>query len=353
MVVSCVALSIRAIAAAGVEDELLEVVDVGEAAFVGAECRGTVGITPDVSDVARQRVLAADAELAERRAFKANPGVAIEQYAWRIHVAAGQLELTFHARQQVETVFGKDLLGHVDAPAVAAEPRRVEANRRTSGFIDIGYVAQRRLDDSVEQHVGVLGLDDVHGLAGLETLPGTGFGRDRPGRRRRRFRPRLLLLLDLLEPVVHCLDLGLLLFHIRQSLVQRPDLGLQIAEVVRFRGHRRKSSHRGYGGPDQRKASNRAKPHFVVIQPGSAGQPVLAQLRRRVHVAPQGDYLRGGKLAATAVKTLSSSAKRRTPLRQIFTVASSSHESGRTRVRMCTIGFGLSETPVAIRASEA
>ena len=224
LVVTGVALTARAVAAAGVENELLEVVDVGESSLIRGEFGIAVGIAPDICDVTRQRVLPSDRKLAEHRALETDPGVAIEENAGRVHISARQLEFALHAGNQIEVVFREELLLDEDAPSVAAEPGRVQSDRRASLGIHIGGVAKRRLDDAVKQNIGIRGFDDVDGPAGDETIPRSRFSDDRTGRRYCGI--GVLLPLHLLQLVVKRLHLAPLLFHFGQALVHGPDLGL-------------------------------------------------------------------------------------------------------------------------------
>src|ERR1700730_12569724 len=160
LVVTGVTLTARAIAAAGIEYQLLEVVDVAESPLIRGEPGIAVGIAPDIGDVAGQRVLPSDRELAEQRALESDPGVAIEENAGRVHVSAGQLEFALHAGNQIDAVFGEKPLLDENAPSIATEPGRIQSDRRAPLGIDIRRIAERWLDDAVQQNVGARSLDD-------------------------------------------------------------------------------------------------------------------------------------------------------------------------------------------------
>ncbi|ABA50188.1 hypothetical protein BURPS1710b_0258 [Burkholderia pseudomallei 1710b] len=104
-----------------VEDHLLEVVRVRPAAFLGRELRRAVRVAVDRRRVARDRVLEARGELAERVVFDADPRIAVEDLARVLHVAVGYRVFAFEPEDHLRAA--ADVLRALQPPAAAAEPR--------------------------------------------------------------------------------------------------------------------------------------------------------------------------------------------------------------------------------------
>src|SRR5439155_145419 len=113
----------RAGDAAGVEDELLEVVGIRPATLVEPDSRTAVWVAPVLGEVASERVLTAEGQLAELLSLETDPGVAVEEHVGSVHLASGERVLAFEPEEDspIRLYATHDVLAP-DAPAVAAEP---------------------------------------------------------------------------------------------------------------------------------------------------------------------------------------------------------------------------------------
>src|SRR3984893_15101861 len=144
-----VALTVGARTATCIEDQLLEVVVVRPAAFVQGDVGGAIGVAPVLCEIARERVLPADSQLAVSLALKTDPGVAVEQHAPGIHVPCRQLILAFKFEDELRTAFLIEHGAAFQPPAVAAKPRDLHSDRRFPIFGLIGLVGERSLQKTI------------------------------------------------------------------------------------------------------------------------------------------------------------------------------------------------------------
>ena len=154
---------------AGIEDDLLEIVDVGKAAFLQAHILRAVGVAPGLGEIARQRVLAAEGDFAKCRRIEADPGIAVEDGVAGIKFPGGEFELILQFRNDFQTrqpdggAKGQHMVG-IDAPAIAGEPGGLEADGDGTFAVLVVRIAECGLDQAVEMHgcgLVVIGHDGV------------------------------------------------------------------------------------------------------------------------------------------------------------------------------------------------
>src|ERR1700694_1775814 len=137
--------------ARGVVDELLEVVRIRVAAFLEGHGRASIRIAVDPREIARKRILAAERQLAQFVAFKADPGIAVEQHPRSVHLTCIQHELAFELENDARPIGPKAVFAG-NSPAVAAEPRDLIRRLFITLGVGVSDVAERDVEQAVKGH---------------------------------------------------------------------------------------------------------------------------------------------------------------------------------------------------------